>query len=308
MNFENNKEYILYGLVTGINSSDNLCNITVTFQDQTVGNLKIKSEHVEKIIVQKVYKFHFKAVENQTRMQLRIIDFKPILECLDNTLEVEGVYKSFYDYAPVSINDIKEKIRSVIMSIENDVIKTIVKDLYKANEGKFLIYPAAIRFHHNYIGGLAYHTSSMIDLADQFLKIYPGISKDLLYAGIILHDLSKVDEFTEAEATEYSLEGQLLGHLVMGAINIDRIACKHGLQNKEEVLLLKHLVISHHGQQIYGACKKPYTAEAVILWYLDSIDSKMRVLSETLDRTEIGNFTEGIGVLDRSKFYKHGLS
>ncbi len=166
------------------------------------------------------------------------------------------------------------------------------------------IYPAGARMHHAYLGGLMYHTVTMLELADKYLDIYKSLNSDYVYSGIILHDLMKVDEFKNPVVTDYSLEGQLLGHIVMGSILVDRKAIELKYQDKEEVLILKHLIISHHGQVAFGSPKKPMTQEALLISSLDAIDSKLRVLEEELINTEEGSFTNNIQVLERSKFYK----
>ena len=145
----------------------------------------------------------------------------------------------------------------------------------------------------------------MLNLVDGIVANYPYISKDYMYAGIILHDIGKVIEFTGIENTEYAVEGQLLGHLLIGCSEVREMANKLGFGNKEEVLVLEHMIASHHGQPMYGAIKRPAVAEAALLWFIDSIDSKFRVLGEELEKTKIGSFTEPIGVMDRTKFYKH---
>jgi 3'-5' exoribonuclease len=158
--------------------------------------------------------------------------------------------------------------------------------------------------HHNYIGGLAYHTLTMCDLAKAFSGIYDCIDLDLLIAGALLHDASKIIEFKGPTDSEYSIKGQLLGHLVLGAIEIEKTAERLGLIEAEEVMLLQHMLISHHGQPMYGACKKPETPEALLLWIIDTIDSKMRVVEEKFSELEPGTFSDGIAVLERMKFYK----
>jgi 3'-5' exoribonuclease len=120
----------------------------------------------------------------------------------------------------------------------------------------------------------------------------------------LLHDASKIIEFKGPIDSEYSIRGQLIGHLVLGTLEIEKTAERLGLLDKEEVMLLEHMLISHHGQPQFGACKKPETPEALLLWIIDTIDSKMRVLDETFERVEPGSFSEGIGVLERMKFYK----
>ncbi|MFI3329851.1 MAG: HD domain-containing protein, partial [bacterium] len=171
-------------------------------------------------------------------------------------------------------------------------------------ESKFVIYPAATRMHHAYIGGLLYHTVSMLELCDKYIEVYPTLKRDYLICGVIVHDMMKVEEYEAPVNASYSLEGQLLGHIVMGVIKLDKKAEELKILNTEEVLILKHMLISHHGQQAFGSPVKPATKEALLLWYLDTIDSKLRVLEEELEKTDEGTFTNNINVLDRAKFYK----
>uniref|UniRef100_UPI002FE30ACB HD domain-containing protein n=1 Tax=Helicobacter typhlonius TaxID=76936 RepID=UPI002FE30ACB len=191
--------------------------------------------------------------------------------------------------------------------ISNPVIHDITQYLLLAYEDRYFVYPAASRMHHAYVGGLAYHTIGMLDLADSFLKNYPYLNKDYLYAGIILHDIGKILELTGIQNTEYTLDGQLLGHLVMGALEIQKAAIAIGLEDKKEIHILEHMLISHHGQAQFGAAKRPITPEAVALWYIDTIDSKFRVLGEELEKTEVGCYTDTIGVLDKIKIYNETL-
>ena len=158
--------------------------------------------------------------------------------------------------------------------------------------------------HHAYVGGLVHHCLSMLHLADAFIANFSYLNKDYLYAGIILHDIGKATELDGVVDTAYSLEGQLIGHLVIGAIDIANAAKELGYEGAEEVLLLKHMLISHHGLPQFGSAKKPMTPEALALWYIDTIDSKFRVLGTELEKVEKGSFTENIGVIDKMKIYK----
>ena len=158
--------------------------------------------------------------------------------------------------------------------------------------------------HHNYIGGLAYHIIGMLKLSDGMLDTYKYINKDYVYAGIILHDIAKVDELTDAINPQYSDQGQLVGHLVMGALDVKLAAKELGYEDTEEEMILIHILISHHGIPQFGAAKKPMVAEAMLIWYIDSIDSKFRVLEEELSNTKEKEFTGAIGVIEKSKIYK----
>ena len=103
----------------------------------------------------------------------------------------------------------------------------------------FYMYPAAVKFHHAYIGGLAYHTTTMLEIADRFSSVYTYLNKDYLYSGIILHDVCKINELSGFEGGEYTVEGQLIGHLVMGALEVENAAKILNLADKEENNVVK---------------------------------------------------------------------
>jgi 3'-5' exoribonuclease len=147
----------------------------------------------------------------------------------------------------------------------------------------------------------------MLTLIDGFKSVYPFLNEELLIAGIILHDICKIVELSNYAGPEYTKEGKLLGHITMGVKAIEVSAYKQGYQDTEEVLLLQHMILSHHYYGNYGSPKKTNIPEALILHFIDNIDSKMTVLKETLDQTEKGEFTTPIGVLDREKYYKSKL-
>lgn len=303
MNFENNKSYNVYARVDHANTNNKIVNLTVTLSDLTSSNVKVTEEQFNDIILNNVYLMNVKCMNNGTRNQLFVSSFKPALETELNK-DLEAAIRVFYNVTPSCIIDLKKKFEKYISSIKNKDLNKIVNSIYKDHEKDFILYPAATRLHHAYLGGLLYHTVSMLDMCDKYVEIYPTLNRDYLISGVALHDVMKVLEFTTPVNSEYSLEGQLLGHLVMGAIEIDNKAKELKINNSEEILILKHMLIAHHGQQEYGSPKKPMTKEALLIWYLDTIDSKLRVLEEELEKIDEGTFTNGIMVLDRTRFYK----
>ena len=144
-------------------------------------------------------------------------------------------------------------------------------------------------------------------MVDQFVNIYPFLNKDLLNGGIILHDISKIKEMTGVDG-EYTKEGLLIGHIVMQTIEIFEVAKELGYQDEEEVLLLEHMIVSHHGQLNFGSPKRPQIAEALALWFFDTIDSKFSVLESEMKLTKVNDFTVNIPVIDKTRFYKHKLT
>jgi len=299
---DNIKKSVIYARVRGINTSDSMFNITVELADSTIMNLKTNTN--QDLKQGYIYKFEIAQNSNSERLVAFLISATSVAQ-LEDLSEVDKVYRMFDNRNPIDLKTLEDRLQSYINKIDNKILFDITSNLIKENYNRFFIYPAATRMHHAYVGGLAYHTLGMLDLADGFLNNYPYLSKDYLYSGIILHDLGKIIEFSGVENTEYAVEGQLLGHLVIGGFFVNDMAKKLGYENTEEALLLEHMIISHHGIPNYGACKKPQTAEAEVLWYIDTLDSKLRVLGEMLDNTEKGKFTDIIGVLDKTKFYNH---
>lgn len=300
MEFLPNEKYSCYGRVDTVNTSDSIYNYQVTLKDDTQLNLKVSSDL---LVIGDVYLFEFECKFNGTRNSYTLLNAISVFECPLND-ELYEVFEKFFPYVSVGISHLEEKLDYYLSNIKNEVIKALCLDILNRYRHDFLIYPAAVKMHHNYIGGLAYHTLTMCDLANAFAGVYDCVDMDLLIAGALLHDISKVIEFKGPTDSEYSVKGQLLGHLVLGAIELDKTAERLNLSDKEEVMLLQHMLISHHGQPTYGACKKPETPEALLLWIIDTIDSKMRVIEEKFAQVEPGTFSDAIGVLERMKFYK----
>jgi 3'-5' exoribonuclease len=135
--------------------------------------------------------------------------------------------------------------------------------------------PAAKGMHHVYLGGLLEHSLAVAKLVDAMNPLYQGLNRDLLIAGALLHDVGKVREMTYMRSFDYSDEGKLIGHITIGVEMLqERISALPGFP-VELGMLLKHMLLSHHGQYEYGSPKRPKTVEATILNYLDDLDSKI---------------------------------
>lgn len=201
-----------------------------------------------------------------------------------------------------------DNIYSYIDSISDIQIKTLTKALIRDCEEKLLFWPAAYKLHHAMRGGLLYHTLSILRLADSVCNIYPSVDRDLLVAGAVLHDICKIDEFDISPAgivTNYSVRGELLGHLVMGGMKIQQKAKDLGIEG-ECVTLLEHMVISHHGTPEFGAAVRPMFLEAEILSQLDTLDATVFEIADALSETEKGGFSPRQWALDNRKLYNHG--
>jgi uncharacterized domain HDIG len=135
--------------------------------------------------------------------------------------------------------------------------------------------PAAKGFHHIYLGGLLEHTLSVVRLLEKVAEHYPNLNKDMLIAGGILHDIGKIYEFSYDQLIDYSDEGRLIGHIVMGVEMLDKkIAAIPDFPPKLS-LELRHLLLSHHGEFEFGSPKRPKTLEALVVHYIDDLDAKL---------------------------------
>ena len=200
-------------------------------------------------------------------------------------------------------------IVDVVNDFENAQLKTLVMAVLEQNRTAMLYWPAAFKLHHAIRGGLLYHTLSILRMAQSIAEIYPSVEKDLLFSGVILHDVAKIGEFEVSEtgiASGYTVEGTLIGHLVKGAINIEKIGEELGT-DRELLTLIEHMVISHHGEPEFGAAVRPMFLEAEILSQLDLLDARIYEISQAVSEVESGDFTPRQWALENRKLYNHGL-
>ena len=170
---------------------------------------------------------------------------------------------------------------------------------------KLNYYPAASKLHHAERSGLLHHTSTMLRMAAHVCEVYPSLDSDLLAAGVILHDLCKITEMSADEigmVSDYTAEGMLVGHLVQGVAELSRLGNSLHVK-KETLLLLEHMILSHHDLPEYGSPKKPMFPEAEVLHILDLLDARMFEMNRALATTPPGSFTDRIWSLDR-KLYR----
>lgn len=209
--------------------------------------------------------------------------------------------------APVDVDAEAKYLTDMAASLEDDDYRLICTEMLKRHMETLRRYPAAKSVHHEFRGGLIMHTASMVRLADALYGFYPDLlDRSLLIAGTMLHDMEKDREFELSEigvVTSYSVRGQLIGHLVMGAEEIKEIADGAGVP-EEKSILLQHMVLSHHGEPEFGAAVRPMCAEAEMLSYIDLIDSRMQIYTEVFASLAPGEFSSRIFALDK-KIYKH---
>lgn len=209
----------------------------------------------------------------------------------------------FLETAPLGRDEMAGKLTQYIFEMKNPNIQRITRHLLKKHQNAFMEFPAATKNHHEFVSGLAYHVVSMLDLAKAIANLYPSLDRDLLYSGIILHDMGKVLELSGPISAAYTVEGNLLGHITIMVNEIGKAAEELGIAG-EEVLILQHMVLSHHGKAEWGSPKPPLIKEAEILHYIDNLDAKMNMLDGALERVKPGEFSERVYALDNRSFYK----
>lgn len=203
----------------------------------------------------------------------------------------------FVKHAPVTPRECLNKIYSTIENFSSENLKMICKEVCKEYEEKLLYYPAAKSWHHEFLGGLVYHIYTMLQSAKALSTVYVNLNWDLVYSGIIVHDIAKIKEMATdnlALNTSYTKEGNLLGHISMGIIIIDEI-CKKLKIEGETPLLLKHMILSHHNVPEYGSPIPPLFPEAFILHEIDNIDAKLNWFEKEMDAMNtpgIGNYSK----------------
>ncbi|MGI6066119.1 MAG: 3'-5' exoribonuclease YhaM family protein [Bacillota bacterium] len=239
----------------------------------------------------------------QGRMQLKIERIRPAQE--EDGLDIED----FVPVAPEKPEVMFERVLQYINEIRNKDIKAVVGQVVEETKDKLMYYPAAKQNHHSVQGGLLYHILTMLTVGEKLSEIYSWINRDLLYGGIILHDIAKVDEMDAGPlgmVSDYSVEGQLLGHIVQGIKRIDRTARKLGVA-EEVSLLLQHMVLSHHYEPEFGSPKRPMIPEAELLHYIDIIDARMYDMAKNLENTSRKEFSDKVWVLHNRRLYKSGV-
>ncbi len=197
----------------------------------------------------------------------------------------EGEYAPA-DYMPTtdkSTDGMYQELLSYINRIENSYLRQVVEFYFvkdEAFEKKFKAHSAAKNVHHGFSGGLLEHTLSVVKFCEYMVGAYPILNRDLLYTAAICHDIGKVKELSSFPENDYTDDGQLLGHIVIGVeMMSDAI---RSIPNFPERLAseLKHCIIAHHGELEYGSPKKPALAEALALNFADCTDAKMQTLTE----------------------------
>ena len=195
----------------------------------------------------------------------------------------------YSDYLPKTSKDIEQlwqTLCSFVESFQNPWLKSLIKE-FIADEALVAAYktaPAAKTLHHAFVGGLLDHVVSLFTVCDLASRNYPQVNRDLLLSGVFLHDIGKLHELTYQRSIAYTTKGQLLGHMIIELEMLhDKIAHVPGFPEELKVLL-EHLIISHHGEYEFGSPKLPMFPEALMLHYMDDLDSKMESMRAQFER------------------------
>ncbi len=204
------------------------------------------------------------------------------------------------DYLPVSSRDVDEmygELKDIISSVETPCLKMLLSKFFledKEFEKRFKFHSAAKTVHHGFVGGLLEHTLGVTKLCEAFCRQYPMLNRDLLLSAAMFHDIGKLEELSVFPENDYTDDGQLLGHIVMGTEWVGEKIREIPEFPKKLASELKHCILAHHGELEYGSPKKPALMEAVALSFADNVDAKMETLKEAFASIPEGN-TEWLG-------------
>ncbi len=212
----------------------------------------------------------------------------------------------FIEVAPENAEDMLNEIYQTVDEFTNEDLKKVAKKCLEDRKEKLLYFPAAKSMHHAMKGGLLYHTISMLRMAKAIADLYPFLNKDLLYSGVILHDLGKIDEMLSDQSgnvTDYSREGKLLGHITTQINELGKIGQEFSI-DPEIILLLQHMILSHHYEPEFGSPKRPMFPEAEVLHHLDMIDARMNTMNRYRKSIMPGSFSERLTMLNGISLYR----
>ena len=213
----------------------------------------------------------------QDNLQLNITKLK-------KSEETEYDLKAFVPHTSKDVEVLETELFTLIEALSHPEIKKLLEAVFydEAIYKEFLIHSAAKSVHHAYLSGLLEHSLTVAKLSQTMADLYEGVNKDLVIAGALLHDIGKLYELAAFPKNDYSDEGQLLGHIVMGAELVHDKAKEIEGFPKEIEMLIKHIILSHHGEYEYASPKRPKCIEAMIVHLADYSDAKLKMLEEML--------------------------
>jgi len=273
--------------------------LTVSFQDAT-GTIEAKCwdyapEDAETYVVGNIVNVEAEVISYKDSLQMKILAGEKLLSA-----DID--FSRFVPSAPVPKKELEAKLAKYLASFKDPDVSKLTNYLVKKFEAAFIDWPAAVRNHHNYVSGLLYHSLTMADLAEKVCQIYPSLNRDVLVAGTLIHDIGKTIELSGPVATQFTLEGKLIGHISIMQAEVREAA--HTLKMTGEIpVIMEHMVLSHHGIPEYGSPVMPLTREALALSMIDDMDAKMMILDKAFEGLTPGEFTQKIFTMDDRYFY-----
>ena len=275
--------------------------LDMTLADKTGSiNAKMWDGTVQPPLAGSIVKVRATGNEFNGRMQLRVekiraaesrdaVDMSTLIPC-----------------APRDPREMREEIIRAADHITDKDLRLITCELLDRAGDQLLTFPAAKQMHHAERSGLLHHMTTMLRTANAIMSVYPQLNPSLLTAGVIVHDLAKIDEMdadTLGLVSDYSVDGKLLGHIVRGVVNI-QLAAEKTKASPAKALLLQHMVLSHHGIPDYGSPIAPKFPEAEVLNTIDTLDARLFEMDEALSRAMPGGFSEKVWGLDNRQLYR----
>ena len=224
----------------------------------------------------------------------------------------EGEYQ-ISDYMPSTKKDIDkmfDELLTMIQRIQNPYLKELAMKVFVEDKEfvkKFKIHSAAKSVHHGYIGGLLEHSVSVAKLCEQYAVLYPQLNRDLLVTTALFHDIGKAEELSAFPENDYTDEGQLVGHIVMGTIKLSKLMDEIPGFPVKLANEVKHCILSHHGELEFGSPKKPALAEALALSQADNLDAKMETFAEVIEKKQEGQEWSGFQRLFDTKIRESSI-
>lgn len=256
-------------------------------------------EHVGKVV-------KIRGTVNEYNGSLQMIVDRIRLAQSDDAYDLKDIVPC----APIDVEKIAKDVEGMLNGISDNVYRAIALTAYDRMKDFLKVLPAAKSVHHAFLGGWLMHTKSIMDMVYAVSEVYgPIVNQDLLLCGAFCHDMGKRKEYTLSEvglATAFTVKGQLLGHPYMGAMEIAEIAAELQLDaNDERVILLQHMLLSHHGEPEWGAAVQPHFIEAEILYHLDLLDARIESAREALEGTEAGAMTDYVKSFGHALYQHH---
>ena len=292
--------------------------LTMTLQDSS-GQIEAK-------------KWEYEEGDDERYAKGLIVNVEGIANAYKNNLQVKVLtislaqqenidWSRFVASAPVALPILKEKLNGYVSSISDPDVRALVEAMLDLFGEKYLTHPAAVRNHHDYVSGLLYHSITMADMAAKVCRVYPSLNRDIMIGGVIVHDMGKTVELSGANATAFTLEGKLLGHIAIGQAELRAVAKKLGMfefdslpieqqtiehplfRKKEIAVTFEHIILSHHSKPEFGSAVIPLTREALAIAMIDDLDAKMMILDKAFRDVAKGGSTAKLFNMDERYFY-----